>query len=190
MMRRLKNLNDILFLCFFFAIFLAGCSREARDKLLRTFIDGVPAPKEEKLPSAIEEKEEGKKETKAEIAKPQIPAPFFHLPFLENQCGSCHESKFSQRLISQGKELCFTCHEDFTKDKKVVHYPVSEGACIECHDPHQSPNKFILKDAVPENCFTCHDEKEIRSNPMHEEQNICTECHNVHASNEEKLLKE
>jgi len=148
----------------------------------------VPAVENQKKGEA-ETKEKVSEETKTEIILPQQPAIYFHPPFLENQCDSCHETKFSQRLVLQGKELCFACHDDFTKDKKIVHYPVSEGACIECHNPHQSPNKFLLKKAIPETCFSCHDEKDIKENPTHKGQNICTDCHNAHASNEEKLLK-
>lgn len=150
----------------------------------------MPAVSNQKNARA-ETKEKANKQTKIETTPPQQqqPTTYFHRPFLENQCDSCHETKFSQRLVVRGKELCFSCHGDFTKDKKIVHYPVSEGACIECHDPHQSPNKFLLKKAIPEICFSCHDEKDIKANPTHKGQNMCTDCHNAHASNEEKLLK-
>lgn len=188
-MGRFKKLIGVLFLLFFCSV-LIGCSSRVRDKLLRTFIDGVPAPKEEK-PVTEEKKEqkEEEKETKTQAVLPPVSAQFLHLPFLEDQCDSCHDSKFSQKLVAKSKELCFTCHDDFTKGKKQVHYPVSEDDCIECHDPHQSPNKFMLKKAVPEICFTCHDEKDIKAVSAHEGQNLCAECHNVHASDEEKLLK-
>jgi len=184
-MRRSKKITGILSVLLLCSV-LTGCNRQARDKLLRVFIDGVPTEQEEK-PVIAGEKE--KKETKMKTALPQAPTQFFHQPFLENQCGSCHDTKFSQKIVSQGKELCFSCHDDFAKDKKVVHYPVSEGACGDCHDPHQSPNKFILKKPIPEICFTCHAEEEIRAIPVHEGQNMCTDCHDAHASNEEKLLK-
>lgn len=187
-MRRHSGSVGVLFLLFLCSV-LIGCNMRARDKLLRTFIDGVPAPKEEKPAIAGSGAEKEKKEAKGEPELPKAPAPFVHPPFLENQCDSCHDSKSSQRLVSKGKELCFTCHDDFTKDKKVVHYPVSEGDCVGCHDPHQSPNKFMLKKVIPELCFTCHDEKDIKAVSAHEGQSVCAECHNVHASNEEKLLK-
>lgn len=172
----------------FFLFIFAGCSRLARDKLLRVFIDGVPPSKGNLARAAgsgvilvpgIEVIATVSEET----------AVFFHPPYSENQCDSCHNIKSSQQVISKGKDMCFACHEDFTKDKKVVHYPVSEGSCIECHDPHQSRNKFILKETLPQICFNCHDEKNLNLNPAHEGQNYCLECHDPHASNEEKLLK-
>ncbi|MDO8663120.1 MAG: cytochrome c3 family protein [Candidatus Omnitrophota bacterium] len=177
-----------LFVLFFFLHFLNGCSIQAKDKLLRTFFDGVPAPGKASPIVKGEHKQENQG-VKTEKVVPQAPIQFIHQPFLENQCDVCHDTKSSQKLVLKGKELCFSCHDDFTKDKKIAHYPVSEGACIDCHDPHQSGNKFILKEALPKICFNCHDEKEIRANVVHEGQNICNDCHNPHASNEEKLLK-
>ncbi len=186
-MRRYEKLTGIFSLLLFCYI-LTGCNREAGDKLLRTFIDGVPSAKEEK-PAAAEEKENKKPGAKIEAALPKAPTQFVHPPFSENQCDSCHDSKFSQKLVAKGKELCFICHDDFTKGKAAVHYPVGEGACTECHDPHQSPNKFILKKPVPEICFACHDVQEIKAVSVHEDQSACADCHDAHASNEEKLLK-
>jgi len=177
-----------LFFLFFFLHFLNGCSIQTKDKLLRTFFDGVPAP-EKAAPLVKGENKKEKQEVKTEKVLAQAPIQFVHPPFLENQCDSCHDRKSSQKLVLKGKELCFSCHEDFTKDKKTVHSPVSEGACIDCHDPHKSPNKFILKEPLPAICFNCHDQKDVRANSVHEGQNICTDCHNPHASNEEKLLK-
>jgi predicted CXXCH cytochrome family protein len=149
----------------------------------------VPAPQE-----ATAAGTKGVKGTKILVTekvtiRPKKPAFYFHPPFVEQQCDNCHDTKSSQKLVLPPKKLCVTCHEDFTKNKKTVHYPVSEGACMECHDPHQSTNKTLLKKPVPEICFTCHEEKDIKANPAHEGQTMCTECHNPHASNEEKLLK-
>lgn len=177
-----------LALLFFFLHFLNGCSIQAKDKFLRTFFDGVPAP-EETTPIAKGKSQEEKQPTKTEEVLLQVPRQFVHSPFLENQCDVCHDTKSSQRIILKGKELCFSCHDDFTKDKKVVHYPVGEGTCLTCHDAHKSPNKFILKDPVPAICFSCHEQKDVRVNPVHEGQNVCIDCHNPHASGEEKLLK-
>lgn len=137
----------------------------------------------------IVSKEEKTEKIKTAASQPNQPTLFSHPPFLENQCESCHDSKFSQKLTLPAKELCFSCHDDFTKNKKIIHYPVSEGLCIECHDPHQSQNKFILKKAIPQVCFSCHEEEGLKANPAHEGQSLCMDCHNPHASNEEKLMK-
>lgn len=184
-----KKYNIFCFIVFFYSL-IAGCSKPTREKMLRIFFDGVPGPQEEKAIAQTKEEEKTiKKEIKPVQLEPQKQTPRFHPPFLENQCDSCHESQFSQRLVSKDNDLCFACHDDVTKDNSVVHYPISDGACIDCHDPHQSPHGFLLKNKLPELCFNCHDESDIRSNPVHEDQSLCTQCHNPHASNEEKLLK-
>lgn len=178
----------------FFCLALNGCSPAAREKMLRVFVDGVPEaePKKE-APAAGAEQE---KRTAKEEVQPQAPAQtppsptaHFHPPFLENQCDSCHDTKTSQKLIAQGKDLCFSCHEDFTQGKPVVHYPAGEGLCTECHDPHQSPNPRMLKKTMPDLCFSCHDEGEIRREPAHQGAAPCAACHQIHASDWEKLLK-
>lgn len=170
---------------------LTGCPKKVKDKFLRTFFDGVPAseelPKAPTAQSKTKESEPAKKETK--VIRQKEPLLFSHPPFSENQCDSCHDNKSSQKLTAQGKKLCFTCHDDFTKDKKIVHFPVSDGDCVACHDPHQAVQKSLLKKPILLICFTCHDEKDVRSNPVHEDQNVCVDCHNPHASNEEKLLR-
>jgi predicted CXXCH cytochrome family protein len=189
-----------LVLFVFFCPALNGCSPAAREKMLRTFVDGVPEPEPEKEapkagaathPGAEEaspRQAEEKKQPAASV-QPPPPAAHFHPPFLENQCDSCHDTKTSQKLIAQGKDLCFACHEDFTQGKPVVHYPAGEGLCTECHDPHQSPNPRMLKKAMPELCFSCHDEGEIRGKPAHQGAVSCAACHQIHASDREKLLK-
>lgn len=183
-----KNITQVVLL-FFFLHFLNGCSAQAKDKLLRAFFDGVPPPEEERPLAKDNEQVQTKTiEPETDLA-PKAPVQFIHQPFLENQCDICHDTKYSQRIAVKGKDLCFSCHDDFTKDKFSLHYPVSEGDCLACHDPHKSANKFMLKEAMPEICFSCHDEKGIKDNPTHEGQNNCSQCHNPHASNEEKLLK-
>lgn len=174
----------------FSSAFLTGCPKEVKDKLLRTFFDGVPNSKESSAPPVIEVKSEdrgvSKKEPSANSKESTLSS---HPPFVENQCDSCHDTKLSQKLTTEGIKLCFSCHDDFTQNKKVVHYPVSEGTCLECHDPHQAQNSFLLKKSIPQICFNCHDQKEIRLNPVHEDQNVCLDCHDPHVSNEEKLLR-
>lgn len=181
--------RDRIYAALFFCLFLSGCGRVTADKALRTFFDGVPGREEAQKKEVKPSKAAGDKNTKAGVVPAEFPRQYFHQPFLENQCDSCHDVKSSQKVALAGKELCFSCHDDFSKGKKTVHYPVSEGACLDCHDPHQSPNKHILNKPEPKACFTCHDEKEIKANPAHEGKTICTECHDPHASNEEKLLK-
>lgn len=182
----------VLCAVFFFILSLSGCSQVARDKLLRTFIDGVPEKGDKKIStpakSGQEKKTSDSKEKKEEPVKPSL---VYHPPFIEQMCNSCHDSGFSQKLILKGKELCFSCHDDFAKGKKVIHYPVSEDMCLECHDPHQSENKFLLKKKVPGLCFTCHEDftkdKKVVHYPASE--GLCLECHDPHSSDNPRMLK-
>jgi predicted CXXCH cytochrome family protein len=167
----------------------AGCSRISKEKFLRTFFDGVDVQDKDLAIRGVAPLEE-KKKLAANLGPaanlPEIPQQFFHPPFLEKSCDSCHNPAQSQRMISQGKDLCFSCHDDFSQAKKVVHYPVQEGVCIECHDPHQSPNQYLLKHPLPRLCFNCHEQKEVKASPAHQTDLLCSECHNPHASGEEK----
>jgi len=194
--KRIKYCVPII-LIFCFTV-TAGCSRQGKEKFLRTFFDGVPSIEEEQekalgnkekeiLLAQSKESKAQSKETKKPIEKEQV--VFYHPPFAQNQCDSCHDKKFSQKLVEKGSKLCFSCHDDFTKDKKIVHFPVSEGNCVDCHDPHQSENKFLLNMPVPQVCFPCHEQKDLLVNPAHEGVNNCMECHSPHALNQEKLLK-
>lgn len=191
-MRRTSRTRYVWCATIFFVLFGGGCSQVTRDKLLRVFIDGAPESKKEKSSTVGQPEPERKvNERETEASQLQKPGLFYHEPFLGQMCDSCHDSKFSQKLILQGKELCFACHDDFTKDKKVVHYPVDEGLCVECHSPHQSENKKLLKKPVPAICYTCHDDfakgKKVVHYPV--EEGLCLECHEPHSSENASVLK-
>ncbi|MBI2095766.1 MAG: hypothetical protein HYT89_06325 [Candidatus Omnitrophica bacterium] len=180
----------VLLIALLSVLALNGCGPATRGKLLRAFFDGVPDGSGKTADAVKDARPEGKTEGPESGTKKQAgPATFFHPPFLEGMCDSCHDSTSSQKLIYNGKELCFTCHDDFTKDKKVVHYPVEADECLECHQPHQSDNERLLKKKVPQMCYECHDEKETRDLPAHQGKEKCLECHDPHASGLEKLLK-
>lgn len=191
-MRRINRTRYVWCAVISFVLLGGGCSQVTRDKLLRVFIDGAPeSNKEESSAVGQSDPEKSVKERKAEVIQTPKPGLFYHEPFLEQMCDSCHDSKFSQKLVFEGKELCFTCHDDFTKDKKVVHYPADEGLCVECHSPHQSGNKKLLKNPVPAICYTCHDDfakgKKVVHYPVGE--GLCLECHDPHSSENAGVLK-
>lgn len=193
-----KKKRSTLFSAFFFTIFLSfflnGCAAGTRDRLLRTFIDGVP-DQNQKTKKTDSLNRTGAVNTSESKANKSIELKnIVHPPFAEQMCDSCHESKFSQRLSQKGKALCFTCHDDFSDKKKTVHYPVSEDLCLECHEPHQAPNKGLLKKKVPEICWACHDDfakgKDIKVVHPPVEEGLCLECHDPHASDNERMLKQ
>lgn len=176
--------------------FTGGCSPAAKQKMLKTFFDGVP---KENTPDsqnkAKEEKElnafvESMVKDKLQKANGEDVVIYKHAPFAERDCSACHESKFSQSLASQGKELCFSCHDDFLKDAEVKHFPAEEGMCLECHNPHQSENKYLLVKAGQSLCFSCHEKEDITKKDPHGDigEEDCIECHDPHKG-QEALLK-
>lgn len=177
-MKRSFILNRIVCAAGILTVFLTGCSPAARDKLLRTLIDGVlePAAEGSGMPpptAAV---------PPPAATTPEAPRRVIHPPFAEQMCDSCHDSKFSQKLAAEGKELCFTCHDDFTQGEEGVHYPAEEGLCLECHDPHQSPHKALLKKEPKEICYICHDDFTKDKKYVHPPvaQGLCLKCHNPH----------
>lgn len=105
-------------------------------------------------------------------------------------CTDCHEmpqeGRHSFRLVAEGSELCYECHEDLT-DKKYTHDPVEEGGCLECHDPHQSDHPAQLRfPPTAELCFQCHDQEDFEAEgsvhgPV--SKGLCLKCHDPHSSN-------
>ena len=87
-------------------------------------------------------------------------------------------------------ELCYQCHDDFSKDYKSLHYPVEEGDCTTCHNPHQSKNSSLLIKPTGELCEDCHDLNQLLTGDVHEgiDKDQCMDCHNPHGSNDEFLL--
>ncbi len=67
-----------------------------------------------------------------------------HKPVADGKCTLCHKNhgaNYRPLLISDQRQLCFSCHED-TKaelDKfKYIHKPVVDRGCKVCHEPHGS----------------------------------------------------
>jgi predicted CXXCH cytochrome family protein len=105
---------------------------------------------------------------KQEIAKN------LHKPFAEGKCNLCHDnhsSNYGFLLITNQRQLCFSCHED-TKSEldrfKYVHKPAVDRGCTACHAPHGSDYfRLLVKEYTPDFyasfdianydlCFSCH----------------------------------
>ena len=178
-----------------FALCFGGCSPAAKDKFLRTFFDGVPTQKEiaardaKKKSLVPSEKQETENKANAGPAKAAEESTYIqHPPFADRDCSLCHEGQFSQKLVAKGKELCFTCHDDFLKGAKVKHYPAEEGMCLDCHLPHESKFKHLLKREGQALCLECHDMDDLKATHDEIGEDDCTSCHDPHKG-DEKLLK-
>jgi predicted CXXCH cytochrome family protein len=137
---------------------------------------------------------------------------FVHKPVTLGVCKFCHQSvdpkQHSFKLFRTRKELCGICHQEQTRDMKLIpsmeqlrpkahigsgkylHEPLEKGQCTDCHNPHGSDYKFFLPvGAVEELCRKCHEKKEDVRYP-HEPvaDGKCILCHDSHSSSYQALL--
>jgi predicted CXXCH cytochrome family protein len=137
---------------------------------------------------------------------------YVHKPVALDVCRLCHKlvdpKEHSFKLVRTRKELCGNCHQEQTRDLKIIpsaeqfkpkaqvgkgkylHKPVEEGKCLDCHNPHSSDYKFLLKSAtVAELCSKCHENKEaVKYSHKPVADGTCNLCHDSHSSNYRPLL--
>ena len=112
-------------------------------------------------------------------------------------CTSCHEAVETAHpkkgaktfeLTQDPPDLCYMCHDAFGK-KKLVHFPVAEGACTTCHNPHASKEPKLLVRPQKEVCRTCHaDHMDFKVVHGPVVAGTCTACHSPHESDTTALL--
>lgn len=149
-----------------------------------------------------------------EDAPVQFKKKYVHKPVKKGECAECHEVHSSDNknlVVANSPELCYSCHEEFEKDRPVamsVHNPSfeNEESCSLCHTPHASTQKRLLTDKSKQLCLNCHNEeiefedriianieKQLdESSHLHKAlKKRCTSCHNAHFSKKNvQLLKE
>ncbi len=125
---------------------------------------------------------------------------YVHGPIPVGGCSPCHDftsKPHKYELLTQGSDLCFTCHEDIRDKfaKPYLHGPVAMGFCTICHSPPSSPFKFQIRLPQGDLCLSCHEDMKAKTSlfvqhrPFRE--GNCAGCHEPHASdNAEFLLKE
>ncbi len=160
----------------------------------------VAAPAPAPAPAAKKEK------TKAPQAQPGAQAPlpanvkaaWTHAPYAAGDCSICHErndAKNPGKLVKQGNDLCFMCHDEFQPimARKHPHAP-AKASCVACHNAHDARQAKLLHAEASALCLGCHaDVKSVAegSKVKHDaltQGKKCLGCHNPHASNVEKLL--
>ncbi len=125
-----------------------------------------------------------------ECHKELVLQPFIHEPAID-ACDNCHQAQIDEHpqkgvktfiLIEKAQDLCFMCHEEFSK--KNIHSPAAEGECLICHSPHGSGNKSLLLNTQPAICSQCHnlDNQNKKSNHLPVFDGNCQICHNPHES--------
>ena len=130
----------------------------------------------------------------------QFKQRFMHGPVAVGACGKCHDPHGAPEkalLAGSIRNVCLTCHADFSaalKVAKVTHQPVKDGPCTACHNPHGSAVNKILKKQIPELCIECHGKigkklvaVKVPHKPLSQEGG-CSACHSAHYSENKRLL--
>ncbi len=114
-----------------------------------------------------------------------------HQPEVERVCRECH--RLDERFDGGAVEQCRSCHAEVS-ERKVMHGPVQQGACLACHDQASAPSRFAVKWPIQETCFGCHVDvkatmmtKAVRHGPA--AAGRCTTCHDPHGSDQPYWLK-
>ena len=164
-----------------------GCA----PKTLSIFFDGVPNPDDSVSLFNDQEEYLAKQENSYEEPVKEVKTPyFFHLPYQEKECASCHDPNVMGKLVEPLPGLCFQCHDNFNTLYTIQHAPVEAGECLSCHNPHMAESKHLLKTAGQQMCFECHDAGQALNTEYHSEIGDvnCTECHNPHGGQERFML--
>ncbi|MDD5458008.1 MAG: cytochrome c3 family protein [Phycisphaerae bacterium] len=173
-----------------------SCDPVEKQKWLTFFFDGVPPiggepqmPEESSLEINSSDEELVRRGT--EIRK----VLFEHEP--AKDCRTCHGQdsmknfSLNVKLVKPVPELCFQCHEEYSRLSGWVHGPVAVGECLICHNPHRSSAEHLLQEPQPKLCYICHEQQIIESMLVHaaEPNSVCTDCHEAHASPRRGLMK-
>jgi predicted CXXCH cytochrome family protein len=166
-----------------------GCSPVPRHNTLTFFFDGVPAPEDKTAKNNPDTK--NKPDTAIKHVKAEQPSTFYHAPFKKKQCDACHDQSKMGKFVKRQPELCYQCHENFSKTYKFVHGPVAGGYCTACHAQHSADNKKLLKRKSQQLCLYCHSSSLVFKNEVHKDiaDANCTECHNPHGGEDRTMIK-
>jgi predicted CXXCH cytochrome family protein len=169
-----------------------GCSPVPRHKTLSFFFDGVPEPGANGAiagnDSSVRKDSSGTNTLLARAAKTEV---YYHSPYREKQCSSCHDQGTMGKFVQPQPMLCYQCHEDFGTKYKVLHGPVGGGYCSGCHEPHTAKNSKLLKREGQQLCLFCHNADQVLGNEVHKDiaDAACTECHDPHGGPDRTFLK-
>ena len=183
--------SSVFYRLILIAIFI-GCSPASNYKLLSTFFDGVPNPKDDtKSADSIAVHSISIKKLEPSVAQTKT-GIFLHPVYQKKQCDRCHDINHAYRLLERQPDLCYRCHENYNKRYEFIHGPVAAGYCISCHHPHKSEYRKLLLLKTDRICTHCHESGDVILNPAHKSINDinCIDCHNSHGGKNFNMLKE
>jgi len=173
-------------------ILIFSCSPKISRNLLSLLFDGVPSARQDSLILSDRSLDTALAvNLQAMPGDSIIDGTYYHYPFKENYCTSCHDENSKSEMILPEPDLCYSCHEDFSSVFPVVHGPAAGGYCTSCHHPHMSKEAKLLNRNGRLLCLYCHDNQMIARNPAHAEtgNTNCTECHNPHGGNDRYMIR-
>ena len=173
-------------------LLIHSCSPKIGRNFLSFFFDGAPSAVKDSLILSDSSRDTALAVTITSPAGDSLgDDTYYHYPYSENFCTSCHDENSKSEMIMPEPELCYTCHEDYSTVYPVVHGPAAGGYCTSCHHPHMSKEAKLLKRKEISLCLYCHDSKMVAGNPAHDEAAImnCTVCHNPHGGNDRYLIR-
>jgi predicted CXXCH cytochrome family protein len=166
----------------------AGCSSQARHKVLTFFFTGVDQPST----AAAAATQAPAADTNAPTRTlPPEPVLYLHEPYAQRQCTACHVGELSQELKVEGSALCLECHAKILAGASRVHAPVADGRCDLCHSAHQSEQPRLLTRKAQDLCLDCHPLEVMRVVSRHStlQTDDCVKCHEPHRSELKALLR-
>lgn len=176
----MQQKNIVTIICLAIVVALTGCSPEQKYHVLTFFFDGVP----EMNFNAVSDSLLADTTSTGLVAGITKPSEFFHQPFNDKECESCHIKGTIGELNNPQPKLCYQCHENFSSIYSSLHGPVMGGYCTECHSPHKSKLEFLLLNSGQELCLKCHDAEILNQSLIHNdmESTNCIVCHNPHGA--------
>jgi len=114
-----------------------------------------------------------------------------HFPYAERECAACHDPNSLGTMLEPQPDLCYLCHEDYSRSYTYLHGPVAGGYCTSCHHPHLSEKAHLLRFTGSELCYYCHRKERVLKNDMHSdlEGMNCNDCHNAHGGEDRYIFQ-
>lgn len=182
--------KNIVFVLVAISLLVAACSPSVRYKIMDTIFDDVPVPVDENV-FVADTVIRTDSVTVASLAM-ELEKVYYHEPFVEKECGKCHDEQHLGQLVAEEPELCKKCHEVKFENNTFQHGPSDAGFCTSCHRPHKSASPNLLTQGGNSLCYTCHETEDVENSTVHKElsdSKDCITCHDPHSSDKRFMIK-